>query len=52
MYCVRFAREAIKANEIASRKQLKIMATEFAAGTFDEWVGSIRRGRGTWRDDG
>lgn len=37
LYCVRFAKEAIKANEIASRKQLKIMATEFAAGTFNEW---------------
>jgi alpha-N-arabinofuranosidase len=37
LYCVRFAKEAIKANEIASRKQLKIMATEFAAGTFDKW---------------
>jgi hypothetical protein len=37
LYCVRFAKEAIKANEVASRKHLKIMATEFAAGTFDEW---------------
>ena len=37
LYCVRFAKEAIKANNIASRKNMKIMATEFAAGTFDEW---------------
>ncbi len=37
LHGVRSAQEAIASNEIARRKRVKIMATEFAAGTFDEW---------------
>jgi hypothetical protein len=37
LYCVRWAKNAIKANDIATRRQLKIMVTEFAAGAFNEW---------------
>ena len=37
LYCVRWARDAIRANDIATSRQLKIMVTEFAAGAFNEW---------------
>jgi hypothetical protein len=37
LYCVRWANDAIRANPIATRRQLKIMVTEFAAGAFNEW---------------
>ena len=37
LHGIRSAKEAIVSNEIARRRQVKIMATEFAAGTFDEW---------------
>lgn len=37
LYGIRSAKEAIESNEIAGRRRVKIMATEFAAGTFGEW---------------
>ena len=37
LYCVRWARDAIRANPVGTRRQLKIMVTEFAAGAFNEW---------------
>jgi len=37
LYCVRWAKSAIQANDTATRRQLKIMVTEFAAGAFNEW---------------
>jgi len=37
LYCVRWAKDAIQANPIATRRQLQIMVTEFAAGAFNQW---------------
>jgi hypothetical protein len=37
LYCVRSAKNAIQSIDVAKRRQLKIMVTEFAAGAFNEW---------------
>ena len=37
LYCVRWAKDAIKASDFATKKQFKIMVTEFAAGAYNEW---------------